>query len=128
MRSIVDGRFFRQLILMKRSYRKRILLIEGAIPSTTLLSEKSISAALLKVSGGLQIPIVGTTNLQDTATNIERLAVQLYGFSPSRIHSQNLSDPGTRQFYELSIETELRQATGIGPYISSRITQILRGS
>jgi ERCC4-type nuclease len=38
LRSLEDGRFFRQLLLMKRVYRKRLLLVEGEIPRTLTLN------------------------------------------------------------------------------------------
>ena len=81
-RSLADGRLFKQLALMKRSFFKRLLIIEGSLANAAI-SIQALRGLLTKISVGFQIPIISSANPAETALYIERAAVQLYGFGSS---------------------------------------------
>ena len=78
--SIADGRLFRQLILMKRLYKRRLLLIEGDIPYASLPA-RSQEGLMVRVSIGLQTPILRSTDIRHSARLIYRLALQVFRFA-----------------------------------------------
>jgi ERCC4-type nuclease len=75
--SIMDNRLFEQLIRLKETYEKPILVLEGLndeVLSTTGMKLASIYGVLAKVSYVLGIAVIPTRNLEDTAILIERIA------------------------------------------------------
>ena len=86
-----------------------MLIIEGQIPSDSGISPAGIQGALLKISGAMQIPIVFTKSTRETAAAIERVALQVWGFTTTNIRSS--SDPATFSFYQRYI---LAGIPGIG--------------
>lgn len=110
IKSLLDGRYFRQLILLKRVYRRRMLIIEGTPVADTQLSSRALQGALLKTSGGMQIPILQTVNTADTVCKILHLAYQVLVAGPGSFHKRPL-DADTRGFYQRFI---LAGVPGIG--------------
>ena len=75
--SIMDNRLFEQLLRLKETYEKPILILEGLndeVFSTTGMRLSSIYGVLAKVSYVLGISVIPTRNLEDTAILIERIA------------------------------------------------------
>ena len=81
--SLQSGRLFRQLILMRRLYRRRALLVEGDIP-VQRLSARQQEGLWVRISVGLQTPILRTRDVQHSANIIHRAALQIFGFTNSQ--------------------------------------------
>ena len=73
-RSLEDGRLFRQLFLLKRSYSSRLLIIEGLDPHGR---NAGVRGALAKITAGLQVPVLFTSDVHETALYIQSIAIQL---------------------------------------------------
>ncbi len=110
VRSLFDGRLFRQLILLRRSFRRRMLLIEGRIEESEY-NRRAIRGALLKTSGSLNIPIVFTSDLHETAHTIQQLTLQLLIYAGGQIRERSMPDGETKSFYQTYI---LAGIPGIG--------------
>jgi ERCC4-type nuclease len=75
--SIIDNRLFEQLVRLKETYDKPILILEGLnddVFQQTGMNIASIYGALCKVAYVMQVPIIPTRNIEDTAIAIERIA------------------------------------------------------
>jgi Fanconi anemia group M protein len=75
--SIMDNRLFEQLLRLKETYEKPILILEGLndeVFSSTGMKLASIYGVLAKVSYVLGIAVIPTRNLDDTVVLIERIA------------------------------------------------------
>ena len=108
--SLQSGRLFRQLILLKRSFFRRLLIIEGGIDRMGM-PQKQLQGALLRIVGSLNIPILYTLSVEDTAQKIEHLAVQLLVYRAGQIRERSVKDQDTRAFYQRYI---LAGIPGIG--------------
>jgi len=108
--SLFDGRLFRQLILLRRSFRRRMLIIEGQLVETEG-NRRAVRGALLKISGSLNIPIVRTADVKDTALTIQQLTMQLLIYTGGQIRERSLPDVDTKDFYQTYI---LAGIPGIG--------------
>lgn len=156
VRSLKDGRLFRQILLLKRSYTHRLLLIEGvsARPDTP----KCFRGAIVKINSGLQVPILYSRDLNDTAAYIHQIAYQQVGLthkplpilrrgkSPEDIEFQQIfflsGIPGVgfargrallQHFGSLARvlsakESELNTVPGIGPKFASEIVTLLNSA
>lgn len=77
--SLQDGRLFRQMLLMRRSYRRRLLIVEGLdTTNPAALHERLVDGALIKITTGLQTPVLFSRDAPHTARLIRRAAMQLY--------------------------------------------------
>lgn len=92
--SLADGRLFRQLILMRRLYRRRIFLVEGEVPVARLPIRQQ-EGLWVRISVGLQTPILRSQNVYHTATIVRRAALQIFGFTSS--HAQVGPKPRAEQ-------------------------------
>ncbi|HEC37319.1 MAG TPA: hypothetical protein ENI29_03725 [bacterium] len=75
--SIMDNRLFEQLLRLKETYQNAILILEGLDDKAinyTGMKISSIYGALAVVSYKLNISVIPTRNLEDTAIVIERIA------------------------------------------------------
>lgn len=75
--SIIDNRLFDQLFRLKETYEKPILILEGLnddVFQQTGMKTASIYGALSKIAYVMQIAIIPTRNVEDTAIAIERIA------------------------------------------------------
>ncbi|MCJ7648255.1 MAG: hypothetical protein MUP85_06555 [Candidatus Lokiarchaeota archaeon] len=75
--SIMDNRLFEQMMRLKETYSKPILILEGLndnVFENTGMKINSIYGALCKVSYVMGISVVPTRNLDDTVIAIERIA------------------------------------------------------
>jgi len=75
--SIMDNRLFEQMMRLKETYTKPILILEGLndkVFENTGMNINSIYGALCKVSYAMGISVIPTRNLNDTAIAIERIA------------------------------------------------------
>jgi len=75
--SLMDNRLFEQLLRMKETYPKPILILEGLndnVFENTGMNIKSIYGALAFISYKLEIAVIPTRNIEDTAIAIERVA------------------------------------------------------
>jgi len=75
--SIVDNRLFEQLIRLKDTYPTPILILEGLndnVFENTGMKIASIYGALAYIAYKMEIAIIPTRNLEDTAIVIERVA------------------------------------------------------
>lgn len=66
-RSILDGRLFEQLVNLKNSFSRPLLVIEGSPRATGLLHENTIRGALASIALDYKVPIVWTDNEEETA-------------------------------------------------------------
>ncbi len=98
--SLRDGRLFRQLLVMKRLYRRRMLLIEGSAQIAAEFATAPLEGALTRITAGLQVPVLYCNSPQVTARQIRRIAIQLFGFSAS---SFSRSVGAANGFYEVNV-------------------------
>lgn len=78
--SLVDGRLEEQLIRLKRTYELPLLLIEGFdefILENVKVKKSSIYGMLSKIALDLEIQIIPTASIEDTALLIKRMAIRL---------------------------------------------------
>jgi ERCC4-type nuclease len=108
--SLFDGRLFRQLILLRRCFRRRILLLEGEIPESARHC-RATKGALLKIVGSLNIPIVYTADTRESAMTLQHLTLQLLVAAGGQIRERSLPDTNTKSFYQSYI---LAGIPGIG--------------
>lgn len=104
LRSLEDGRLFKQVYLMRRLYRRRALLIEGTWPETIGTQNAKIEGALVKISTGLQVPVLFSRSVSHTAVLLKRMALQLYRLtvtSPVRRRPESREDVIFQQRYVL---------------------------
>ncbi len=75
--SIMDNRLFEQFLRLKETYPKPILILEGLndhVFETTGMNINSIYGALAYLSYKMEISVIPTRNLDDTAIVVERIA------------------------------------------------------
>jgi len=107
--SLKTGRLFRQLMLLRRAYKRRALLIEGPIPADS--PKRAVEGAIVRITAGLQIPILNSTSLSDTVSILQRATLQLYGFTTSSFHSPPRGARTDYAFHQLYV---LAGIPGIG--------------
>ena len=78
-RSIVDGRLFRQMGSLRRSYRRPLLLVEGLCDGAAVVgvSWPALRGALINVSVSFGVPVLRSTDARDSAALIATAARQL---------------------------------------------------
>lgn len=78
-RSIIDGRLFRQIGSLRRSYRRPILLVEGLCDGAAVVgvSWPALRGALVNVSVSFGVPVLRSTDAGDSAALIATAARQL---------------------------------------------------
>lgn len=75
--SIMDNRLFEQLLRLKETYSKPVLILEGLndeVFENTGMNIKAIYGALAYISYKMEISTIPTRNLEDTAIVVERIA------------------------------------------------------
>jgi DNA excision repair protein ERCC-4 len=75
--SIMDNRLFEQILRLKDTYSNPILILEGLndkVLGNTGMRLSSVYGALSMVSYKLDISVIPTRNIEDTAITIERIA------------------------------------------------------
>lgn len=73
--SMIDGRLFSQLIDLKSTYRRPVLIIEGEqIIGLRAVNPASIYGALASIAIRIGIPIIWTRNEEETANVLYRIA------------------------------------------------------
>lgn len=117
--SIEDGRLFKQLLLLRRTYKRRLLLIEGDIPSAPI-AKRAVQGALVRISAGLQIPILFSKSLDDTVSLLHRAALQLYGFTSAQFHSLKAPSNADLQFHQSYV---LAGIPGIGVHRARQLIE-----
>jgi Fanconi anemia group M protein len=78
--SLQDGRLFRQLTIMRRVFRRRILIVEGDV-SPSRLPLNGQDGLWCRISIGLQTPILRSRSVEHTARIVFRCALQIFGFT-----------------------------------------------
>ncbi len=73
--SLYDGRLFRQLFAMKRTGRRVLLILEQQKYEANWLSQNALRAALLTISGRMQIPIWWSYHTNETTEALIYLAL-----------------------------------------------------
>lgn len=76
-RSVQEGRFFRQMLELRRCFRRRLLLIEGLHAGEWVLNTRW-RGLIVKVSAGLQIPVVLSRSITETVSVLRKVALQEY--------------------------------------------------
>jgi Fanconi anemia group M protein len=75
LQSIIDGRLFEQAVMLKRSYAKPVMLIEGdSLYTRRNISPQAIRGALAAIAIDLGIPIFFTANEAESAALIAAIA------------------------------------------------------
>ena len=77
IKSIVDGRLFRQASELKDTYEAPVIVIQGYLPAAlrfTRISPMSIWGAMTSLALDFRIPVINTPNSLSTAQLIQRLA------------------------------------------------------
>jgi Fanconi anemia group M protein len=76
--SLMDGRLFPQLALMKAEHENVILLIEGSIHShRSMISDEALHGAMSYLAVLAKVPLVNSRDAADTAALIYRFALHL---------------------------------------------------
>ena len=108
--SLQDGRLFSQLIGLRRYYRKRILILEGSLELDQQLRRNyALRGAFLRVAAGLQVPVLRTLSLQETARVISHLALQenKRASAPEQVQ-RNLRKPGHGGYQQVYVLSGIR--------------------
>lgn len=152
--SLMQGRLFKQCLLLQKSGYVSTILIEGnPYHSAHDVSREAIRGALLSVSLAWQIPVNYSANSNDTAELIMMIArqnpketymLQRYGYKPKTLRKQQLHflqglpSIGPKLALKLmnhfgnlvqilaSNEEELAQVPGIGKEKANKIWRFLR--
>ena len=77
VKSIVDGRLFRQAAELKDTYEAPIIVVQGYLPAAlrfTRMSPMSVWGAMTSLALDFRIPVINTPNSLSTAQLIQRLA------------------------------------------------------
>ncbi|MGJ7029864.1 ERCC4 domain-containing protein [Niabella hirudinis] len=154
--SLISDRLFNQCARLSKSAFRVLLLLEGDPCKTAhQIADNAVKGALLSVINSWQIPVVYTTDMQDSAAQMIMLSHQMLsqarlvrfnGYKPKRIQAhrlrflQGLPQTGAvraRQLYDYfgSIEavinageSELLQVAGIGKNTAKKIRIFLSGA
>jgi len=150
--SIIDGRLFEQMRLLKAEYEKPIMIIEGY--SNARINPNALKAAIASVLIGYGIPLVTTKNPADTARmiywiaqkeqfgnsknvaikvgkkqkDIKRLQEQIVASLPgvsTVIGKRLLQCFGSIAAIALAEESELQRVKGIGKRLAKKIKKVL---
>jgi DNA excision repair protein ERCC-4 len=78
-RSVFDGRLFRQVSALTRSYERPLLLLEGLVPGqeTSGVSWAALRGAIISVTAVFAVPIVCSSNSEESAEVIATVARQI---------------------------------------------------
>ena len=74
--SLINGRLFRQLHFMKSRFNRSLLLIEGEVPSDTKMHPNALQGAIVRITAGWQIPVLFTSDMNETASTMSLFANQ----------------------------------------------------
>lgn len=74
VKSIIDGRFFKQLLAMRETYSKPILLIEGNKRRATGINNASLLGALASTISDFQVSILMSSDIEETSQIIFHIA------------------------------------------------------
>jgi Fanconi anemia group M protein len=154
--SIIDGRLFPQLIALKRSYQKPVLMLEGeTLYGHRALNPEALRGAIASIILNLEIDVIWTRSTRDSARFLKTLArreqkaknrepiirsekapvetteLQEYivaGFpNINRVLAQRiLQEFGSLEAFFLASEKDLRKVKGIGAKIAADIKLLLK--
>ena len=150
--SIIDGRVFEQVKLMKDNFSNPVIIIEGS--SNRYINENALRAAIASLITNFNISILNTKNSLDTAKTIYWIARKeqeenkhsvsiKVGKKPKEMHKLQermicslpsinsvmskrlLEHFGTVEKVFIADEKELRKVKGIGKKLANKIRKIL---
>ncbi len=79
-KSIIDGRLFRQVKLLKQNFIDSILVIEGENLYNGNINARAVKGAIVSLIFNWRIPIIFTQNTSETAEFLRIIAKQNTGF------------------------------------------------
>lgn len=153
VKSVMDGRLFKQMAKMRENYRRPILILEGEMKDVVGIGEKAFFGALASVISDFQIPIMTTRDEKETLKIIYHVAhreqsererevrvrggrkpsslseIQRYIVSgipgvDTVLADRLLKEFGTLEKVFSSDEKELKKAKGIGKKLARRIDEL----
>jgi DNA excision repair protein ERCC-4 len=152
--SILDGRLFKQIRVLKKIRWRVVLMIEGDPYQTGhRIKPKAVRGALTSVSAVWQVPVIYSSSTQDTASLLQILADQLKfkqdvlplrgSYRPKRLRNrqlyilQGLPGVGAKLARRLLLHfksvsgvfsasvNELAEVDGVGPVVAGKIRAVL---
>jgi Fanconi anemia group M protein len=75
-KSIIDGRLFRQVKLLKQNYADSIVIIEGTDLYNGGVNAKAIKGAIVSLSFRWKVPVIFTKDISETAEFLHIIAKQ----------------------------------------------------
>lgn len=153
VRSVIDGRLFKQTIAMKDAYRRPIMILQGDLKDAIGIGESAFFGALASIISDFQVPIIISHDEEETSKIIYHTArreqmevkkevrvregkkpfsideVQRYIVSgiPSIdaiLADRLLKELGTVEKVFASDEDELKKVKGIGDKLARRIREL----
>ncbi|MCP8316192.1 MAG: DEAD/DEAH box helicase [archaeon] len=153
IRSVIDGRLFKQIIAMKDAYRRPIMILQGELKDAIGIGESAFFGALASIISDFQVPIIISHNEEEASKIIYHIArreqmeikkevrvregkkpasideVQRYILSgiPSIdaiLADRLLKELGTVEKVFTSDEDELKKVKGIGDKLARRIREL----
>ncbi|MCP8316789.1 MAG: DEAD/DEAH box helicase family protein [archaeon] len=74
IRSITDGRLFKQTVAMKDAYRRPIMILQGELKDAVGIGEGAFFGALASIISDFQVPIIMSHNEEETSKIIYHIA------------------------------------------------------
>jgi len=120
-RSVFDGRLFRQVSALTRSYERPLLLLEGLVPGqeTSGVSWAALRGAIISVTAVFAVPIVCSSNSAESAEVIATVSRQISAV----VQDDGYARPGYRpKGWRKRALYLLQGLPGVGP---KRATELL---
>ena len=119
LNSIIDKRLLRQLFDMKEHFQSQLLIIEGNsnLYSLRKFHPNSIRGMLATIAVDLQIPIITTRSVSDTASLIATIAKRMEKPRSEISLLKKRKPPTVKEQQELIVES----FPGIGPVLAKSI-------
>src|SRR3989338_1902811 len=119
LNSIIDKRLLRQLFDMKEHFQSQLLIIEGNsnLYSLRKFHPNSIRGMLATIAVDLQIPIITTRSVSDTASLIATIAKRMEKPRSEISLLKKRKPPTVKEQHELIVES----FPGIGPVLAKSI-------
>ena len=119
LNSIIDKRLLRQLFDMKEHFQSQLLIIEGNsnLYSLRKFHPNSIRGMLATIAVDLQIPIITTRSVSDTASLIATIAKRMEKPRSEISLIKKRKPPTVKEQQELIVES----FPGIGPVLAKSI-------
>ncbi|MGQ9468216.1 MAG: ERCC4 domain-containing protein [Nitrososphaerales archaeon] len=153
IRSIMDGRLFKQIIAMKDAYRRPIMILQGELKDAIGIGESAFFSALASIISDFQVPIIISHDEEETSKIIYHIArreqmeikkevrvregkkpfsideIQRYIVSgipgvDAILADRLLKELGTVEKVFTSDEEELKKVKGIGDKLARRIREL----